>query len=85
MAAQNVDGAEARLTESERASPGDGGGLKRGARPHQASTRRPSGRGAATITRPAARRIRLARLLAALRRDKHLEAYPPAVSPAKED
>lgn len=51
-----------------------------------ASTRRRSGRAVGTITRPAARRIQLARLLAALRGDKHvLGAYPPAVSPTKED
>jgi len=51
-----------------------------------ASTRRGSGRGAGTITEPAARRTNLARLLAALRGEKHvLDAYPPAVSPTKED
>jgi hypothetical protein len=51
-----------------------------------AATRRASQQAAGTTTRPPARRTPLARLLAALRGDKYMvDAYPPAVSPTKED
>jgi hypothetical protein len=50
-----------------------------------ASTRRGSWREAGTTTPLGTRRTPLARLLAALRGDKYMvDAYPPAVPPAKE-
>jgi hypothetical protein len=49
------------------------------------SDRRGSGHPAGTTTRRAARRTPLTRLLSALRGDKYMvDAYPPAVPPAKE-
>ena len=50
-----------------------------------ASTHRSGRRAARTTTRLAARRTPLARLMAALRGDKHMvDAYPPLASPTKE-